>query len=128
MSEVSYQKTNVIRKEKPTKRCIENVIHQVHDALLKSDEDKKHGEFLYNVEMAPTLSTNIGDQVKNKLCDLNFRRYKYLVQVVIGEKKEQGVNMSSRQLFDNNCDRFGSVTFQNDFLFCTTTAYAVYHQ
>jgi hypothetical protein len=44
---------------------------------------------------------------------LNLPRYKYLVQVVIGEQKGSGVRMGSRCFWDDQTDSVASETFLN---------------
>ena len=69
-----------------------------------------------------TLSSTIKERLKNSHLD----RYKYVVQVSIGEKKGQGVRMVNRCFWDSETDNMIVETFMNDKLFCTVTIYAVY--
>ena len=39
-----------------------------------------------------------------RLRDLGLERYKFVVQTVVGERREQGVRMASRCFFDANAD------------------------
>ena len=72
-------------------------------------------------------SKRIADTVRNKLKALNLPRYKFMVQVVIGELRGQGVQMGSRCFWDSTSDSQVSETFVNDSLFCVATAYGVYY-
>ncbi|CAN0039697.1 unnamed protein product, partial [Scytosiphon promiscuus] len=58
--------------------------------------------------------------------DMNLARYKYVVQVVIGEQRGEGVRMGSRCFWDSDTDNVASETYINDSIFCVATAYAVY--
>lgn len=69
-----------------------------------------------------TLSSNIKDRLKGQKLD----RYKYVVQVSVGEKKGQGVRMSNRCFWDSETDNMVVETFTNDKIFCTVTVYGVY--
>ncbi|CAM9389471.1 unnamed protein product [Heterosigma akashiwo] len=80
----------------------------------------------YQLEMASQMTKQLADEIKNRLKDLNLPRYKYMVQVVIGEQKGQGVRMGHRCFWDSNTDSVASETFVNDSIFCAATAYAVY--
>ena len=45
--------------------------------------------------------------------DLGLKRYKYVVQVTLGEVKKQGVRIASRCLWDTNNDNHSSYSFKN---------------
>lgn len=44
---------------------------------------------------------------------MNLPRYKYVVQVVIGEQRGEGVRMGSRCFWDSETDNVASETFVN---------------
>lgn len=44
---------------------------------------------------------------------LNFERYKFIVQVYIGERREQGVRVGSKCFWDSNTDNQASEIFTN---------------
>ena len=54
------------------------------------------------------------------------QRYKYLIQVIVGQKKGQGVRMGSRQFWDKDTDNLATVTVIKENFFITVTAFAVY--
>jgi|TARA_B110000091_G_C13397025_1_gene302517 hypothetical protein len=81
----------------------------------------------YTVDNTPDQSKRIADNVRNKLKNLNLPRYKFMVQVVIGELRGQGVQMGSRCFWDSSSDCQVSETFVNDSLFCVATAFGVYY-
>lgn len=45
--------------------------------------------------------------------DLKFDRYKFVVQVYLGQQKSQGVRVASRCLWDHDTDDYCSVSFSN---------------
>ena len=47
------------------------------------------------------------------LSDLKFPRYKIVVQVVLGQVRQQGVKVASRCLWDADADNHASYTFEN---------------
>jgi hypothetical protein len=81
----------------------------------------------YTVDSTPDQSKRIADTVRNKLRDLKLPRYKFMVQVVIGELRGQGVQMGSRCFWDSSSDCQVSETFVNDSLFAVCTAFGVYY-
>lgn len=57
---------------------------------------------------------------------MNLPRYKFLVQVIIGEQRGAGVRMASRCFWDPESDGMATDTFINDTMFCTATAWGIY--
>ncbi|KAF0709502.1 hypothetical protein As57867_005879, partial [Aphanomyces stellatus] len=68
----------------------------------------------------------IADAVKLQLKACEFPRCKYLVQVVIGEQRGEGVRMGCRCFWDSETDCYATETYTNDSLFCVATAFSVY--
>ena len=48
-----------------------------------------------------------------KKTELNLSRYKYIVNVVIGEKRGEGVRMGTRCFYDADTDNMAQDTFVN---------------
>mmetsp|Transcript_12623 Transcript_12623/g.34565 ORF Transcript_12623/g.34565 Transcript_12623/m.34565 type:complete len:126 (+) Transcript_12623:158-535(+) len=71
-------------------------------------------------------TAEIAATLREKLKDLNLPRYKFMVQVVMGEQKGEGVRMGCRCFWDSDTDNYASETFTNDEMFCVATAFAVY--
>lgn len=75
----------------------------------------------------PTWTKEIADQVKATLKNMGKdKRYKYLVQVIIGENKGQGVRVGSRCFWDEDTDDCAWYSYMDDNLFCMVAAFAVY--
>jgi len=101
-------------KPKQVKEIIRNV--------LKEELSGKE----YEQSETSSRTKNIANMIKEKLKDLNLPRYKFMVQVVIGEMKGAGVRMGSRCFWDAQTDKVAEETFQNDSLFCVVAAFGVY--
>ena len=80
----------------------------------------------YQSEHAAQWTRDIADQIKVSLKNGEYLRYKFLVQVVIGEQRGEGIRMGCRCVWDADTDCYASESFKNDSLFCVATAYAVY--
>ena len=65
------------------------------------------------MEYTSKWSKEIADSVRDKLKELQIPRYKYMVQVVVGERKSQGVRMGCRCLWDSETDNFATAEFSN---------------
>ena len=94
----------------------------LHSILLTTLADKE-----YNTETFTDLSKSICAEIKEKLKNLNYDRYKFIVQCVIGEQKGAGINMSGRCMWDSDTDNFAESIYMNESLFCVAAAYGVYY-
>ena len=82
--------------------------------------------WVYTSDDASVITKKISDEVKNRLRDLGLPRYKFMVQVVVGQKVGEGMHMGMRCLWDQDTDSYATVTHSNDDYFCVATAYGVY--
>jgi hypothetical protein len=99
-------------------------------AVVESILQQSLTEYLTTREYDPnesaTWSKELASSIKNKLKELKLPRYKYLVQVVIGENRGAGVRCGTRQLWDKNTDKQVAFTYRNQSLWCMAVAFGVY--
>ena len=57
---------------------------------------------------------------------LSYPRYKIVVQVVLGQSKNQGVKIASRCLWDTETDNYASYTYTSESLWCTAMVFGLY--
>lgn len=69
---------------------------------------------------------NIGNAIKSEVKSLNIPRYKVIVQVTIGQMKDQGVSVASRCLWDITFDNYTAVNFTNASLWANVMVFGVY--
>lgn len=69
---------------------------------------------------------SICELIKEKVKGLISSRFKLVVVVHVGEKKGQGVRITSRCAWNENFDDFVTVYFTNSSLFVQATVYALY--
>ena len=106
-------------KEKLRPAAVKSII----DSVLK----ERLAEKSYSPEMTAQWTREISDEIKNKLkSELELPRYKFVVQVVIGEQRGEGVRMGCRCFWDAETDGYGEATFRNDSLFCVAAAFGSY--
>jgi hypothetical protein len=58
---------------------------------------------------------------------LDYDRYKFIVNVAIGEIRGEGVKVGARCFWDADTDNMAQETFMNDTLFCVAVAFGVYY-
>ncbi|XP_076162413.1 dynein light chain Tctex-type protein 2B isoform X2 [Ptiloglossa arizonensis] len=81
---------------------------------------------IYDAQEAIQWTKDIADIIREKVKDLKFKRYKYIVNVVLGEQHGAGVKMGTRCIWDAEADTYAYDSFLNDTIFCVATVYAVY--
>ena len=104
----------------------EKVPVQAMREILKATLQEHLTGAKYDGEKAGEQSKTLSDSIKNKLKTLEYDRYKFVVQVVLGERREQGVRSGTRCFWDSNTDNQASENFVNDHIFCVATAFCVY--
>ncbi|XP_017396483.1 tctex1 domain-containing protein 2 isoform X1 [Cebus imitator] len=81
----------------------------------------------YAPEEMPQLTKHLSENIKEKLKEMGFDRYKMVVQVVIGEQRGEGVFMASRCFWDADTDNYTHDVFMNDSLFCVVAAFGCFY-
>ncbi|XP_065886548.1 dynein light chain Tctex-type protein 2B-like [Dysidea avara] len=97
----------------------------VKDAIHQILQERLH-EKQYSSDQANVWSKEISNAITQRLKELQFERYKFVVQVVIGEQRGEGVKMTCRCLWDSDTDSYAQDIFMNDSLFCVAAAYGVF--
>mmetsp|Transcript_13074 Transcript_13074/g.19716 ORF Transcript_13074/g.19716 Transcript_13074/m.19716 type:complete len:126 (+) Transcript_13074:92-469(+) len=100
-------------------------ISSMKEIIQECLQDKLTGK-QYEGEKCAEAARLLSDTIRDRLKALNYERYKFAVQVIIGERRDQGVRMGTRCFWDSNTDNQASATFFNDHIFAVATAYAVY--
>lgn len=67
-------------------------------------------------------------QFDTSVAELQFDRYRFVVDVIIGETKGQGVRSVSRCLWDTATDASATATFRNGTLFAVAIVFGLYLQ
>ncbi|XP_065055804.1 dynein light chain Tctex-type protein 2B-like [Rhopilema esculentum] len=99
--------------------AVKNVIHEVLSEELGGKQ--------YNAEETATWTRAVSDSIKDKLKEMEYDRYKIVVQVVIGEQRGEGVKFAARCLWDSDTDNFAQDIYTNESLFCVAVAYGVFY-
>eukprot|EP01038_Epipyxis_sp_PR26KG_P016569 gene16569-22617_t len=81
--------------------------------IIHSTLQEKLNGYTYDGEKCNDATKGLADTIKNKLKLLGYDRYKFVVQVLIGERREQGIRTGTRCFWDSNSDNQASDTFVN---------------
>ncbi|XP_066254299.1 dynein light chain Tctex-type protein 2B-like [Euwallacea similis] len=103
-----------IFKEVPVKDIIRNV------------QTSTLGGKNYDADNVKNWTIKMANEINEKVRDIAMKRYRHIVQVVIGERKGQGVKSGVRCIWDPETDSCCSEIFMNDTIFCVVTVFAVF--
>ncbi|ORX88842.1 Tctex-1, partial [Basidiobolus meristosporus CBS 931.73] len=98
---------------------VSKVIHQVLVEHLQNQT--------YDPEKASKVTADITETIKNKLKELELSRYKYIVNVTLGENRGEAARVGCRCMWDADTDNVAQDIFTNDSLFCVAVAFGVYY-
>ncbi|XP_025414390.1 tctex1 domain-containing protein 2-like [Sipha flava] len=94
----------------------------IQEILTKYLKDKEYKQI-----QAEILSKTIGSEIKNRIKDQYLdSRYKFMVQVVLGERHGAGIKVGARCVWDADTDTLAFDQFLNETIFCMAVVFAVY--
>lgn len=113
-------------KTQPDEGCRFNAFQtqQVLESILSS----YLGDAKYNPANSGQLVQNLSDLIRNRAKELTPPRYKLVCNVFLGQQANQGLQISSRSLWDAENDNFASATFANSYLFAVATVHGLYFE
>lgn len=97
----------------------------VRDIILSTMQEQLTGR-QYRADQAPQWAKVIANAVRQRVQELDMKRYKILVQTTIIEMKGAGIKCGQRCIWDPETDDYIDDLFKNDSLFCYTIVYGVY--
>ncbi|GMH41619.1 hypothetical protein BSKO_09529 [Bryopsis sp. KO-2023] len=126
LKEVVYENTYITEPNGygPNAKFQKHKVLQVVRQLLK---ERMEGQ-LYDPVKGAQTAKQLADDLREKVKALGYDRYKYVVQVTLGQKKGQAMRIVSRCLWDTNSDNFASEYYQNDSLYCVCQVYGLYYE
>ncbi|KPJ06649.1 Tctex1 domain-containing protein 2 [Papilio machaon] len=97
----------------------------VRDLINRTMKEQLMGR-QYRSDQAPKWAKSIANAVRQRVQDLDMKRYKILVQSTIIEMKGAGVKCGQRCIWDPETDAYVDDLFRNDTMFCYTIVYGLY--
>ncbi|KAJ3190419.1 Tctex1 domain-containing protein 3 [Gaertneriomyces sp. JEL0708] len=111
-------------KIKPDKKFQSEVVRRITDDILKSRLTKTK----YSYDTVPELTQSISNEIMAAVKKLDYDRYKFVVDVTIGEFKGQGIRVASRAIWDTATDSYVSASFKNATLFAVAMVFGCYYE
>ncbi|CAG2254875.1 dynein light chain Tctex-type 5-B-like [Mytilus galloprovincialis] len=114
---------NTFKLEPDSKFRADKVKPIIDDIFAKNLEGRKYDPIECSI-----LSKSLAEELKLKVKELNFKRYKIISLVTIGQQNDQGVRIGSRYLWDHERDSFACSSFHNKYVYAVGTVYALYYE
>jgi hypothetical protein len=82
----------------------------------------------YEARNCSSLTTSLADVIKARMKKMGFSRHRLVVHVVVGEKRDQGLQACGRCVWDEKTDNFVTITYENSSLFVVASVYGIYYE
>jgi len=119
---VSYEPTYKLEPEDNKKfstRKAEQVISGVFEHYLAGRS--------YDAKTFPRLIKTLTELIRDRVKMQGLDRYKIIATVTILENKEQGIQLSSRALWNQQHDNYASLAYEGPNYFAVGSVYAIYY-
>ncbi len=87
--------------------------HEVEDKVNEILQQQFESTPTYDPKTATNITKELCTKILDKVRHLGYKRYKFVVQVVVTSSSGQGLRVASRCLWDKNQDNYVSGTFKN---------------
>eukprot|EP00993_Chasmostoma_nieuportense_P006632 NODE_7275_length_451_cov_7.765432_g7109_i0.p2 GENE.NODE_7275_length_451_cov_7.765432_g7109_i0~~NODE_7275_length_451_cov_7.765432_g7109_i0.p2 ORF type:complete len:133 (+),score=49.14 NODE_7275_length_451_cov_7.765432_g7109_i0:37-399(+) len=98
----------------------------VKEIIKKVLQEKLDGQD-YHADNVTNYTKEIADLIRDRLKDLGWDRYKYVVQCVVGEQRGEGLKMGCRCFWDSDTDNYAEEMYISKTCFCVATVFGIYH-
>lgn len=107
---------------RPEKKFIpEEIKGTIRDVVHEHLDDKVY-DHMYATDWTNSLTRAIHDKIK----ELELKRYKYAVQVIIGEDRGQGLKCLSGCMWDEETDDKVIALYTAETMFCVAVVFVAY--
>ncbi|XP_022123780.2 dynein light chain Tctex-type protein 2B [Pieris rapae] len=97
----------------------------VREIIVSTMQEQLSGR-QYRSDQAPRWAKVIANAVRQRVQELDMKRYKVIVQTTILELKGAGVKSGQRCIWDPETDDYADDLYKNDTIFCYTIVYGIY--
>ncbi|XP_026320996.1 tctex1 domain-containing protein 1-B-like [Hyposmocoma kahamanoa] len=94
--------------------------------ILRNIVDAELEEVQYNDKAIPELCLNLAESIRLAIKEQNYDRYRIIVCVSIGQKRQQGVHVYHSFLWDPDRDVYVAHNFENCHIFANIVVYGIY--
>ena len=113
-----YQNTYKIEPDQRFEVCaVKSIIQQTLSTL---------GDLTYDSHRCREHCKTLSNLIEKRVKQLNYKRYKIVCCVTIGELRGQGLHLASRCIWDSEKDNYATASYENSSLLAVGTVYGVY--
>ncbi|XP_055837956.1 dynein light chain Tctex-type 4 [Episyrphus balteatus] len=95
--------------------------------IMKAVMDKAFEDFIYSSKQAQDLCQHISEEIKTRVKEKNYDRYRLICVVTIGEKCMQGFKSVVTFLWDAEKDGYIKYAYDTPDFFANATLYYLYY-
>ncbi|CAG9795688.1 unnamed protein product [Diatraea saccharalis] len=96
------------------------------EKILQKTIDYELAEVEYSEKSVPELTLSLAETIRNSVKEENYDRYRIVVVVTIGQRRQQGVHIFHSFLWDYERDAFATYNFENCHIYVNVVVYGVY--
>ncbi|XP_010887192.2 tctex1 domain-containing protein 3 [Esox lucius] len=105
----------------PKQKFLPHFIKKKCDELMNNS----FGEIAYDHDKCKDVADKVAADILAFCTEQVFDRYRYVVRVVVGDKKDQTVKIASRTLWDVEKDNFLTLKCENRHIFAVGMVFAI---
>ena len=103
-------------------RC--SKVEQVVSTVLES----QLSDMTYDPDRCSKVTTHLSNMIKDRVKNMGFERYKYVVTVLLGQCNDQSLHIASRSVWNDKTDTVATASYQNDSLMAVANVYGIYFE
>ena len=103
-------------------------VSKVESAMAEVIERRMRTTTVYSPKQCVAISKVMSEEIKDQVKGLGYERYKLVCVVTVGEKRDQGLRVSSQCSWDTEVDSSATYSWQNGTMFCSAMVYGLYHE
>ncbi|KAL8619071.1 hypothetical protein ACOMHN_020769 [Nucella lapillus] len=82
----------------------------------------------YDPGTCQALAMELSAEIQKRVKDFHWKRYRVVCHVTVGQQTQQGLQVSSRCVWDHSVDSHASVTFNTKHLFAVAQCFGIYFE
>lgn len=106
----------------PSEKLRGSAVKEVLHAVLVEEL----AQFSYDSDTADKKVNSLAEVIRERLHELSMSRYKFVVNVVLGEQRGGGIKVGARCLWDTDTDTAVSDTFLTETFFCSASVFGAF--
>ncbi len=123
-TKISTYENSYVMEPGPNEKFMSKDVAELANKLLQQHMNTYTYEAKSAGEMAKVMSRIIMENVK----EMNYPRYKFVCNVIIGQICGQGLQYCSRSLWNVKTDNHATAEFSKENFFCIATLHATYYE